>query len=114
MVENAPADAFVAPQSPSAGTPSPQAMARLEAAVQKVSTREPAAAAPAPTAEKPRFGINSLIGRMTGQNDGGERPAAAPQPVRQQPPVQQFQEETAADPEQERIEIPAFLRRQAN
>ena len=114
MVENAPTDAFVAPQSPSAGTPSPQAMARLEAAVQKVPTREPAAAAPAPTAEKPRFGINSLIGRMTGQSDGGERPAAAPQPVRQQPPVQQFQEETAADPEQERIEIPAFLRRQAN
>ena len=49
---------------------------------------------------------------------------AAPQqrPARQQPPVQQQQPRFAAapqpvqdqDPDQERIEIPAFLRRQAN
>ncbi|WP_420863018.1 cell division protein FtsZ [Algirhabdus cladophorae] len=118
MMEDAPADAFVAPQAPAAGTPSPEALARLEAAVQKRPGHQPVqrvepAAIPA-AADKPRFGINSLIGRMTGQSEGAERPAAAPQPVRQQPPVQTFEAEASADPEQERIEIPAFLRRQAN
>ena len=57
-------------------------------------------------AEKPRFGINSLIGRMTGAAEDGSQ--AAPQ--RQQPQVSQAQ----VDPDQEKIEIPAFLRRQAN
>ena len=40
------------------------------------------------------------------------------QAVRQQPPVQQSdvaaETHSDADPDQERIEIPAFLRRQAN
>ncbi len=64
-------------------------------------------------AERPRFGINSLINRMTGQ---GEQPAAP----RQQPTMHQRAAAPAPatydqiDPEQERIEIPAFLRRQAN
>ena len=46
---------------------------------------EAPAAAPAAAGEKPRFGINSLIGRMTGSNEsaGGEA-----RPARQQPPVQ--------------------------
>ena len=34
--------------------------------------------------------------------------------ARPQPQVTALREEPAADPEQERIEIPAFLRRQAN
>ena len=62
--------------------------------------------------ERARFGINTLINRMTGQ------PAdAAPQPVRQQPQVRATpvaDEVEPMDPEQEKIEIPAFLRRQAN
>ena len=88
------------------GAPSPEALARLEAAVRKVPetyAEEPAA----PTeAERPRFGINSLINRMTGAQDEANM---AP---RKQPPFEAVEEE--ADPEQERIEIPAFLRRQAN
>ncbi|MCA1774648.1 MAG: cell division protein FtsZ [Loktanella sp.] len=61
--------------------------------------------------DKPRFGINSLINRMTGSGQAAE--GAAP---RQQPQVTAFRDEAEpeADPEQERIEIPAFLRRQAN
>ena len=125
-------EAFIAPRAPTPGTPSPEAMARLRAAAQRAQPVErPAAAAPAPQpqaaapapaqAERPRFGINSLINRMTGSEGEAQPRAAAPsQPARQQPPVQRQQSAAApqprqeADPEQERIEIPAFLRRQAN
>ena len=127
-------EAFVAPRAPTPGTPSPEAMARLRAAAQRAQPVErPAAAAPAPRpqqaaapappqqGERPRFGINSLINRMTGSEGEAQPRAAAPsQPARQQPPVQRQQSAAApqprqeADPEQERIEIPAFLRRQAN
>jgi len=109
---------FVAPRAPSAGTPSPEAMARLQAAVQKVPFQEPRAAMQEVAAhDRPRFGINSLINRMTGLQ--GEAPAAetakGPAPVtRQQPQVRAVEPEAEPDPEQERIEIPAFLRRQAN
>ena len=103
--------AFVAPRAPAAGTPSPEAMARLQAAVSKAPgyAPQPAAAPAAAEEDRPRFGINSLINRMTGA-------AAEAQPQREQPQVTPIHEEPAAeaDPEQERIEIPAFLRRQAN
>ena len=111
------ADEYMAPRAPAPGTPSPEALARLQAAVSKQPGHQ---AAPAPAAsaaqagdERPRFGINSLIGRMTGGAGGAE---AAPQraTLREQPPVQSYDDEPAADPDQERIEIPAFLRRQAN
>ncbi|WP_299370361.1 cell division protein FtsZ [uncultured Tateyamaria sp.] len=116
------AESFVAPRAPAPGTPSPEALARLRAATQKAApARHQAAPAPAPQAEeKPRFGINSLINRMTGTAEG----TPAERPTRQQPPVQARaaapapapapQPSEAADPDQERIEIPAFLRRQAN
>ncbi len=130
-------EAFIAPRAPTPGTPSPEAMARLRAAAQRATPSEqpraqmqapaPAPApqpqaAPAAQGERPRFGINSLINRMTGTQEGEAQPrAAAPsQPARQQPPVQSQQSAAApqprqeADPEQDRIEIPAFLRRQAN
>jgi cell division protein FtsZ len=127
-------EAFIAPRAPTPGTPSPEAMARLRAAAQRAtpSAEQPRAQAPAPApqpaaaptaqGDRPRFGINSLINRMTGAAEGEAQPrAAAPsQPARQQPPVQSQQSAAApqprqeADPEQERIEIPAFLRRQAN
>lgn len=110
-------EAFVAPRAPAPGTPSPEAMARLRAAAQRANPTAAAAAHPQETAaERPRFGINSLINRMTGHGDQ-KQPV---QPVaRQQPPVQQQaavapQPIEAVDPDQERIEIPAFLRRQAN
>jgi cell division protein FtsZ len=105
------AEAFVAPRAPAAGTPSTEAMARLQAAVSKAPgyAPQPAAAPAAAEEDRPRFGINSLINRMTGA-------AAEAQPQREQPQVTPIHEEPAAeaDPEQERIEIPAFLRRQAN
>ena len=60
------------------------------------------------------LGLNSLINRMTGHAaEGHDRPAQQ-QTARQQPPMHAHEEEVEADPEQERIEIPAFLRRQAN
>ncbi|MBV1903771.1 MAG: cell division protein FtsZ [Marinosulfonomonas sp.] len=111
------AEEFVAPQAASAGTPSPEAMARLQAAVQKVPHRkmERPAASPQPTAtsDKPRFGINSLINRMTGQQGETSAQPSAPA-ARQEPQIRAVDEEPDLDPEQERIEIPAFLRRQAN
>ncbi|MEL6450999.1 MAG: cell division protein FtsZ [Pseudomonadota bacterium] len=116
------AETFVAPRAPAPGTPSPEALARLRAATQKAAPAVRAQQQPQPEAggEKPRFGINSLINRMTGTAEG----TPTDRPVRQQPPVQTRaaapapapapQPTEAADPDQERIEIPAFLRRQAN
>ena len=120
---------FVAPRPRSAGTPSPEAMARLQAAVSKspvnrpgmaaqaprpaAQAPRPAAPAPAarPVAEKPRFGIGSLINRMAGNLEQQADRAPAP---RQQPPVTSYDDEPELSADQERIEIPAFLRRQAN
>jgi len=108
---------YVAPRPRAPGTPSPEALARLRAAVDKApADRErEQARAPQPAAERPRFGINSLINRMTGH--GGDSAARGPQPgaVRHQPPLSSHEEQPEEmSPEQERIEIPAFLRRQAN
>ncbi len=110
---------FVAPKAPLAGTPTPQAMSRLQAAVEKVPGRKvhgaPDLSETAKQAgDKARFGINSLINRMTGQADETPAPRGDATVTRQQTAVAQPQEEAAPDPEQERIEIPAFLRRQAN
>jgi cell division protein FtsZ len=44
----------------------------------------------------------------------GHAAESAPQAARQQPTVQAVQSEPEYDEDQERIEIPAFLRRQAN
>ncbi|MBC6436970.1 MAG: cell division protein FtsZ [Rhodobacteraceae bacterium] len=104
--------AFVSPRSVSPVTPSPETLARLRAVIAKDT---PAAQHLPDEAEAngkpPRFGINSLINRMTGRHEEPpvrmERrppPMAAPAPA----------DEAGVDPEQERIDIPAFLRRQAN
>ncbi len=107
-------DTFVAPSAPRAGSPSAEALQRLQAAVNKVPAREAEAEAPA---EKSRFGINTLINRMTGGH-GSESDRAPFGGARQQPPVQAPRQvagqDAEHDPDQERIEIPAFLRRQAN
>jgi cell division protein FtsZ len=63
--------------------------------------------------ERPRFGINSLIGRMTGGSDQPER--SAPSVMRQKSSDEEaYDDELSTNAEQDRIEIPAFLRRQAN
>ena len=105
---------FIAPRPRPLGSPSAEAMARLQAAVSKSpvpqSAQRPAPLAkPAPKpAERPRFGIGSLINRMS-----GSQPEAA-QSGRAQPPVTSYDEEQELSADQERMEIPAFLRRQAN
>ncbi len=128
MIRSAPAaieaDAgdFVAPRPRMAGQPSPEALARLQAAVSRpaggTSARSagvaPAMAASAAIAgQKPRFGIGSLINRMAGHLEAAtDRPG--PQVARQQPPVTAYDDEQDLGADQDRIEIPAFLRRQAN
>jgi cell division protein FtsZ len=121
---------FVAPRPRSAGQPSPEALARLQAAVSRpaaggaarfqrpapVGTLAPAPAAvptPAAAATKPRFGIGSLINRMAGHLEAttAQNPASA---GRAQPPVTAYDDDHEIDNDQDRIEIPAFLRRQAN
>ncbi|OWU80514.1 cell division protein FtsZ [Phaeobacter sp. 22II1-1F12B] len=121
-------DTFVAPRAPAPGTPSPEALQRLQAAA---AAQRPVADQQAPqrtpdlnervaaAAERKGFGINSLINRMTGHaGDTPQQPERNIKPVRQQPSMNT--RETAAraeqepDNDQERIEIPAFLRRQAN
>lgn len=94
------------------GTPSPEAMARLRAAVEKVPLESKLRASVEPSAdkfvEKPRFGFNSLISRMTGQHEAVDRSeVSAPSTLIDQ----EFEAEKSAN---EKIDIPAFLRRQAN
>ena len=115
-----PEPAYQPQQQPAAaapGTPSPETMDRLHRAVNKVpepqQPQQPQAAQPFRSAEepRPRFGINSLINRMSG-HAAAER---QPEFQRRQPQVQQFDEDEDNFPqEDERVEIPAFLRRQAN
>ena len=107
------APAASAPVAP--GTPTPEAMARLRAAVERVpETTEPRMSRPfgEPAAPaKGKFGINSLINRMTGQGD-----SAASEPRTSAPSLNQqsFETDETGSEADERIEIPAFLRRQAN
>jgi cell division protein FtsZ len=112
--ETARAAAFAAPEpetyAPSqraASGPTPEQMAKLRAAVMRGERGAPARAAG--EADKGRFGgIGGLIGRMTGHHEeppvSARRPAAAPQAG----------QEPVDNAEDDRIEIPAFLRRQAN
>jgi cell division protein FtsZ len=51
---------------------------------------------------------------MTGHAHGEAQPDRRAQPARQQPPVQSNEEEPQESEDQDKIEIPAFLRRQAN
>jgi cell division protein FtsZ len=116
-MQNEDAAGFVAPRPRSGGTPSPEAMARLQAAVSKSpGIVRPAAASPAPAprvADKPRFGIGSLINRMAGTSPE-QQPERLTPGQRVQPQVTAYDDEAELTADQERIEIPAFLRRQAN
>ncbi|PIE18329.1 MAG: cell division protein FtsZ [Proteobacteria bacterium] len=109
-----PAESFVAPKP---GTPSPEALARLRAAVDKGEPRGAAARPAAPSAaprvsaedDEPRrsFGFTGLINRMSGAAEGA---VAKPRPA----PIPQDDPAMEDDQSDDRIEIPAFLRRQAN
>jgi cell division protein FtsZ len=105
------------------GEPSPEALARLARAVHSVPKAEPAAPAGYPQAERRdgerpgRLTINSLIHRMTGQVRGEAEPAR-PRPAETIPaaprPSARRVEPDFEDADRERVDIPAFLRRQAN
>ncbi len=103
----------VEPRRP--GEPSPDALRRLQRAVQNVPKAAPMSpsAAPRDAERNSRMTINSLIHRMTGQVAREEaappRPTAQPS-LRGQPAATDDHE----DQERERVDIPAFLRRQAN
>ncbi|NAZ36395.1 cell division protein FtsZ [Rubellimicrobium sp. CFH 75288] len=118
-----PAPAAQAPQPPAgrpaAGTPTPEAVARLRTLMAQRAQEarqtapaepvrpEPAARQPAPERRGGGLGLSSLIHRMTGQSAEAAAPApAAPRPAPRA--------ETPTDPDAERADIPAFLRRQAN
>ena len=144
-------ESFIAPAPRQAGQPSPETMARLQAAVSKQpreggaprqaqqpqqpqpqpqqrpqpaplrAATPPQQPAPSEVPAEKRSRINSLINRMTGQPEGGSAPQAqhraapAPQPqARVEPQAAPRRAAAEPDPDQERIEIPAFLRRQAN
>jgi cell division protein FtsZ len=100
------------------GEPSQETMLRLQRAVQNVPP-SPASPAPVPPAvrESERAGrmtINSLIHRMTGHATRDElsvRPRAEPSPDAR---PRQHRDEHLDQTERERVDIPAFLRRQAN
>ena len=115
-LEAAPQDC-VAPRAPAPGQPSAATLDRLKAAAARTRDDQPEAPAAhhAQEDDKPRFSVNSLIGRMTG--NGGEPPVQSPRRGAH-PPMQAQRPAPAAapqaDPEEDRIEIPAFLRRQAN
>ncbi|MFN6979519.1 MAG: cell division protein FtsZ, partial [Gemmobacter sp.] len=121
---DADASGFVAPQRRPAGSPSPEALERLRAAVGKApaprmqAPAAPRAPQPQPRAEEPRgrFGLGSLINRMAGHSPTplsdtpSERLAA--RPASQAPGAEADYDD--ANHDNDRIEIPAFLRRQAN
>ena len=114
-----PAPNFAHQHAPSAPRPTTEMLANLRDALQR---DVPVARQPEP-AHKSR--LSSLISRMTGHAEDAPAPAErrqpsvlgglAPRPAAPPAPVARpMPEDMMIDPEQERIEIPAFLRRQAN
>ena len=103
------------------GEPSPDALRRLQAAVQNVPKAQPMVrpVAPQPPREAERHSrltINSLIHKMTGQVGREQQAPCArgrrsPSSSRARPQVADAGYEES---ERERVDIPAFLRRQAN
>jgi cell division protein FtsZ len=113
-------DQISIPQPTPPGTPSQQTLDRLRAAVSKspnnqaLSSKTVVAAKNIEVKEKPRFGIGSLINRMAGTNSA--------EPLQNEPPKahpgisenKNNVETEEVDKYKEKIEVPAFLRRQAN
>ena len=120
---------YVAPNPPPSASPRPRrwpACGPRSRPGRNQVRESPRAVAAAPAEQHPepshrgRLGIGSLINRMTGHTEDAQAPAE-----RRQPPMSGGQPHRApagrgsaddgiVDPEQERIEIPAFLRRQPN
>ena len=107
-------------QSTPPGTPSQQTLDRLRAAVSKSPNNQALSSQPMVASknkevkDKPRFGIGSLINKMAGTNSAesiqNEPPKARPDISEDKNNVEMDE----VDNHKEKIEVPAFLRRQAN
>ena len=105
---------------PPPGTPSKETMERLRAAVSKspnnqtLTSKKMVATKNPEIKDKPRFGIGSLINRMagTGQSEPTQNDIPTSQKDSEQSNYNAESEES--DYNKEKIEVPAFLRRQAN
>lgn len=97
-----------------AADPSVDALRRLRAAVAKVPLveEEPQVEKEAAPEVQGRFAINNLINRMTGHGPNTDAAAARRLPPLHEQEVQTY--EDINEEEVDRVEIPAFLRRQAN
>jgi cell division protein FtsZ len=101
-------------QSSSPGNPSADTLARLRAAVTKGTAEKNKlqSSDEQPETERPKFGISSLINRMS-----RSEPSSAGSGVGRKEPnfnSEAVEERDFDDLEQDKIEVPAFLRRQAN
>jgi cell division protein FtsZ len=103
------AGSFIAPRPRPMGAAGAEPASRAPAGLGKPAVQAPAARPAAPAAKAPRFGIGALISRMSGGSA-----AEAAQPQRAQPPVTSYDDEAEPASDADRLEIPAFLRRQAN
>ena len=112
---------FVAPRPAMPGAPSSEALERLQRAAARTpmnaqrplpaTMTRPSVPVAAKPAERSRFGIGTLINRMA----GGPAESNQSAPSRSQPPVQSgYDDEQDLSGDHERIEVPAYLRRQAN
>lgn len=124
------ASAFVAPRAPQGtrpGQPAPEVMERLRRAVDNHgrAPAQPQQPAPAPAGASRMSGLGRMLERMAGHgSDGGaSKPAAASiaERVNERVAVRARQQDTdfddLASPDtsgKDNVEIPAFLRRQAN
>ncbi|MGP9805600.1 cell division protein FtsZ [Paracoccus sp. NSM] len=119
------ASAFVAPRAPRPGQPAPEVMDRLRRAVENHGQAS-RPAAPQPQAQQPNSrmsGLGRMLERMAGH--GGEGAAKPPASsiaervservaVRARQQEADFDDLASPDNAQDNVEIPAFLRRQAN
>ena len=103
----------IQPQSSSV-VPSKETLARLQAAVMKDADKKdgPNVIEERPETARPKFGISSLISRMSkSENSNLKSGTSRNEPSFNASVTKEYESD---DLEQEKIEVPAFLRRQAN
>jgi cell division protein FtsZ len=110
-----PAEPLVGRSDTAPGSPSAETLERLRAAITKepVEINNPQAVAETTEAERPKFGISSLISRMS-RSEAVSSGSIGDE--RKEPYLNSdgIDDRGTDDIEQEKIEVPAFLRRQAN
>ena len=114
MANSEPEETLDVHSQSSEGAPSQETLARLKAAVAKGSDETTSfnASQQRSETERPKFGISSLISRMS----RSEAVSSASDINIKDPNFRSDvnEDRESDDPEQEKIEVPAFLRRQAN